>query len=239
MGFVAEIDSKAEEAAKASEGDGTYAPLPAGKYQVTIAKVKGVESFAKQGVNANKRVVNIGFQIVPESPTGKGRYLWDRVPLFSRFGPSDKHPDGAPAKAYFDFWEKFIGLDRETVLSGQLPDNIGGRRGTITISAPIPPDEYNPLGSNEVSFYDKEGDVAVTPVRTPGVSVAPWLDENDNLRPEFGQAATAATVASTPTVDPYAAAAAATQATQAPAAAPVNDPWAPSAADVAYSQQTQ
>jgi len=237
MGFVAEIDNKAEEAAKASEGDGNYAPLPAGKYQVTIAKVKGVADFGGNGGNKNKKVVNLGFQIVPESPTGKGRFLWDRVPLFSRYAPSDKHPDGAPAKAYFDFWEKFIGLDREVVLSGNLPDNIGGRRGTITISAPIPPDQYNPLGSNEVSFYDKEGDVAATPVRAPGVPLAPWLDEHDNLRPEFGQAATAATVASTPPVDPYAAAAGAQAA--APAAAPVNDPWAPSAADVAYAQQPQ
>lgn len=231
MGFTAEIDQNAAKAAEESEGNGTFPPLPAGKYQVTIAKVKGVSDFGGQGGNKNKKVVNLGFQIVPESPTGKGRWVWDRVPLFSRYAPSDKYPDGAPAKAYFDFWEKFIGLDREVVLSGNLPDNIGGKRGTITLSAPIPPDQYNPLGSNEVSFYDKAGDVSTTPT---GPVSAPWLDENGNLRPEFGQAATAATVASTPAGggDPYAAAAQAAPA----AAAPANDPWAPSAADVAYSQ---
>lgn len=232
MGFVAEIDNKAEEAAKEAEsGGGTFPPLPAGKYQVTIAKVKGVSNFGGTGGNKDKKVVNIGFQIVPESPTGKGRFLWDRVPLFSRFAPSDKYPDGAPAKSFWDFWEKAIGVPREDILAGKpLPDNIGGRRLTVTLSAPIPPDSYNPLGSNEVSFYDKEGDVSQTP--TGPVNV-PWLDENGNLRPEFGQAATAATVASTPTVDPYAAAAQAAPA----AAAPVNDPWAPSASDVAYAQQ--
>ena len=45
MGFTAEIDNKAEEAAKESEGNGTFPPLPAGKYQVTIVKVKGVTDF--------------------------------------------------------------------------------------------------------------------------------------------------------------------------------------------------
>ena len=238
MGFTAEIDNNAAKAAEeaAAGGNGTFPPLPGGKYQVIIAKVKGVDNFAKSGPNANKKVVNVGFQIVPESPTGKSRYIWGRVPLFSRFAPNEKYPDGAPARGFWDFWEKAIGVPRERILAGDLPDNIGGTRLTVTLSAPIPPDQFNPLGSNEVDFYDKTGDVNVTPKRVAGVSVAPWLDANDNLLPEFTQQTVAgaqAATAAAPAGDPWA-----TQAPAQPAAAaPTNDPWAPNAADVAYAQQ--
>lgn len=236
-GFATELDPQAAKAAEeaASGGDGSFPPLLGGKYQVTIAKVKGVADFGGQGANSKKKIVNIGFRIVDQSPTGKGRYVWGRVPLFSRFAPNAKHPEGAACRDFWDFWEKAIGVPRDYILSGQpLPSDIGGKALTITLSAPTPPDAFNPLGSNEIAFYDAAGDVNATPLRQPGVAVAPWLDGNDNLLAGFSGGAPATQGAPQQAAAPAAPPAwgAAPAAPAAPAAA-----WAPAPADVAYAQQ--
>lgn len=191
MGFTAQIDQNAAKAAEeaASGGNGTFLPLPKGKYQATVFQVKGVERFGGTGGNADKQVVRIGFKIIDESPNGKGRVFFERIPLFTRYAPSEKSPEGAVARSYFDFWERAMGVPREQVIAGTLPDNIGGKRLTITLGAPIPPDSYNTHGSNEIAFYDKEGDLAATP--TAPVNV-PWLDANGKLVQFAGSTAPAA-----------------------------------------------
>lgn len=260
-GFQTELDPQAAKAAEeaAAGGNGSFPPLPSGKYQVTIAKVEKLEDYANSGPNAKKKVVRLRFRIVDHSPTGKGRVIFGRVPLFSRFAPNEKHPEGASAKGFWDFWEKSMGVDRAYILTGQpLPSDIQGKALTITVSAPKPPDSHNPLGSNEVDYYDAAGDVNATPVRQPGVPVAPWLDANDNLLPGFSGGAPAAPGApaaapaapaappawgAVPAVPPAAPAwgapqAAAPAAPAAPPAAPAAPAqWAPAPADVAYAQQ--
>lgn len=189
--FETHVDPQAVQAAEsaAAGGDGTFPPLPKGRYQAFIEKIEGVDQFAKSGANADptKRVVRIRFKVHPQSPNGANRVFFGRIPLFSRFAPTEKNPEGAPARDFWDFWERAIGVPREQIVSGQpMPSDITGRQITITLSAPIAPDNYNPLGSNEISFYDAAGDLNATPL---GAATAPWLDANGNLIQGFGNAA--------------------------------------------------
>ena len=192
-GFIAEIDPRAEEAAQeaASGGNGTFPPLPAGKYQATVVDIEGVKDFGGTGANSQKKVLKVQLRIVDNSPTGARRTYFDRVPLFTRYAPNEKNPAGAPARGFWDFFEKAVGWPRERLIANDLPGvaDIQGKQITVTLSAPLPPDSYNPLGFNEVSFYDAAGDVSSTP--TNPVSV-PWLDATGNLAGGVAPAAPAA-----------------------------------------------
>jgi len=232
MSFETYIDPQAALAAEeaANGGDGTFPPLPRGKYQAHIVKIEGVDQYAKSGDNAdpNKKVVRLRLQIVPESPTGKGRIFFARIPLFSRFAPTEKNPQGSPVRDFWDFWERAIGVPREAILAGQpMPSEITGRQITITLSAPIPPNEYNPLGYNEIAFYDAAADIASTP---PNVLNVPWLDANNNIIqsgiPGAGQFATGGAPQPAQQANPFQAAPAANPF---PAAAPAAFPTQPQA----------
>lgn len=181
-GFVAEIDNDAAEAlAEAkSGGKGGFPPLPAGKYQATVLKIDGVDVFGGQGGNAKKKVLKLQLKIVGNSPTGRNRTFFVRVPLFTRYAPNAKNPKGATARGFWDFFGKAIGWSDDLLISNQLPgpSDVQGKQLTITLSAPIAPDQYNLLGSNEVDFYDAAGNVDSTPVGPVNV---PWLDANGDL----------------------------------------------------------
>lgn len=224
-GFIAEIDPNAAEAAAeaAAGGNGSFPPLAAGKYQANVVKVEGVADFGGTGGNAKKKVVRLQFKILADSPTGANRVYFDRVPLFTRFAPSEKNPQGATARGFWDFWGKAIGVPQDQLILGNLPgpEGIAGKQVTITLSKPIAPDDYNPLGYNEISFYDAAGDVNASPTHKPVVA---WLDAAGNLI--GGQ---------------IAAPRAAVQQAQAPATAPAwgeqtaAPAWTPDAADVQYA----
>lgn len=224
--FQASVDPQAQSAMEEarSGGDGKFPPLPRGEYRAFIVPIKKDGSvrvepgkYAKSGANANKDVVRVAVKIAADSPTGAGRTFFVRVPLFSRFAPNDKNPAGAPARLYFDFWSA-LGVKDEALTSGQLgigPDQMMGKTINIVLGDPQVPNDYNPLGYNEVSFVNKPGP-ANTPLRQPGVPVAPWLDADDNLI----EGATGGPVHQ-----------------QAGPAAPTRDPWsAPTAQDVADAQ---
>lgn len=193
MSFQVQIDPNAHEAmaeADAIGGGGKFPPGPRGEYQATIVPLKKddpnkrveVVDFANRGDNAGKKALRVAFQIVPESPTLSKRWLSARIPLFMRFAPTQKNPKGAPAKAYFDFW-KALGVSEEALLAGNLPDVnfMMGKRIGLVLSDPIEPDAYNPLGQNEIAFFNKPGDISSTPRRIDGQSVAPWLTPTDEL----------------------------------------------------------
>lgn len=184
-GFVAQIDPRAAEAAQEalSGGDGIYPPLPAGKYPATLLEIVGVADFGGAGANSDKKVLRIKLKISDQSPTGRGRTYYERIPLFTRYAPSEKNPQGATARAFWDFFGKAMGTPVEQLVANQLPGmEIQGRPLLITLGAPQAPDNYNPLGFNEVDFYDALPDVtaALRAVPTNPV-VVPWLDASGNL----------------------------------------------------------
>jgi len=246
-GFIAEIDNNAAAAAEeaAAGGGNGFPPLPAGKYQATVLKVDGVADFGGQGGNAKKKVVKIQLQIVADSPNGAKRMYFARIPLFTRFAPKDGAKEGKTARAFWDFWGKAIGTPDNELILGRLPGvpETQGKRITITLGAPIAPDKYNPLGSNEVGFFDKAGDLSATPL---GKAAVAWLDADGNLiggAPAAAPRAQAAAPAGPPAWGGAAAAPAGPPAwAGAPAEAvkPAGDPeadapWSPAAEDVAFA----
>ena len=212
--FTAEVDPNAAEAlAEAnSGGNGKFPPLPRGEYRGTIVPLKSdgsqrveVTNFGGTGGNANKKVLRVAIKIAADSPTGAGRIFFTRVPLFSRYAPTQKNPQGAPARNYFGFFGA-LGVSEEALLSGNIgigPDQILGKPINFTLGDPQAPDQYNPLGFNEVGFFNKPGP-ANTPVRQPGVPVAPWLDAEDNLIEGYAPGAPAQPQPAAPAVDPWA-----------------------------------
>lgn len=202
MSFAVETDQYAAEAlAESQTGNGKFPPLPRGEYQVVVVPLKKddatkrveVTDFGGTGANGKKKVLRVALQVVDDSPSGAKRVFFVRIPLFTRYAPTDKHPKGAPAKAYFDFW-KALGVSEEDLVAGKLLEvnEMMGKRLGVTISDPIEPDKYNPLGSNEVSFYNKAGDPQTTPRRKEGEPVAPWLTPSDDLILEYPFASDAA-----------------------------------------------
>lgn len=218
MSFAVEIDPQAAEALEESRssGGGSFPPLPKGPYQATVVPLKKdgdrmkVEEWGGSGPNKAKKVLRVAVKIVPESPTGANRTFFLRVPLFTRFAPKDGAAVGKPARMYFSFFGA-VGVSDADLAAGKLPgpDQILGKRVEVVLGEPQVPDEWNPLGKSEVNFVNRPGSIDSTPRRQPGVPVAPWLDENDNLIEGAvpGQAPQAA--ATQPSVNPWATPAAA------------------------------
>lgn len=226
-GFTAEVDDKVEEAYEESQsGSGKFPPLPKGRYQAIVVPLKKdgtqiteLTDFGGTGANAKKKVLRVAFKIVGESPTGANRTVFARIPMFSRYAPSVKNPGGATARAYWDFWTKSAGRSLDEAKTGKFgvgPRDLMGLRVSITLSEPTEPDKWNELGSNEISFYDAaDADTSKTPLRVPGKPVAPWLDANDNLLPDWTPSKPAAAPVGAQTG--WAGAAASQQTTTAPA----------------------
>jgi len=189
--FIVEVDAQAEqlqEEARKGGGDGKFPPVPAGKYQAFVEKIEGVENFGGTGANSQKKVLKLRVKIVAESPVAAGRVYFVKIPLFMRWAPNDKNPQGAVASTYFDFFEKVMQIPSEQVAKGQVGDleAVGGKPLTVILSKPKAPDQWNPLGSNEVSFVNAPGDIKETPQTK---LMVPWLDDNGNLNPQFAQGA--------------------------------------------------
>lgn len=195
--FQAEADPNAQAALDEARagGNGKFPPLLKGEYPahiVPLSKDAGkdrveVVDFGGNGPNSKKKVLRIAVKLDDGIPLGAGRVFFARIPLFSRYAPNEKNPGGAPARAYFDFWGKVLGVSDENLITGNLglgPNDILGKPLNVVLGEPTPPDNYNPLGTNEVSFFNAPAPVN-SPVRQPGQPLAPWLDANDNLLATF------------------------------------------------------
>lgn len=226
-GFAVQTSANAQALMEDALSGRGFAPLPKGQYQVTIVPVKKdpltkveIVPFSKKPEYAGKQAVRIAVRIVDESPTGAKQHFFDRIPLFHSFAPSQKYPQGAPAFSHFQFFSA-LGVSKEDLAAGILPgpDEIMGKRISIFLGEPKEPDQYNELGSNEITGYGAPGDLERTPTLTPGVPVAKWLDANGNLIPGYSSGAATAAAPATPGVPAWGGPAAA------PAAAPAGSPW--------------
>lgn len=189
MSFNAQIEGDyiaSSEAVAERSGGGSFVPQLQGRYQAVVKENKGVEDFAKSGPNAGKQAVRLRVDILPDSPTGAKRVYFVKIPLFNKFAPTEKNPEGADAWMFTNFFERVMGVSREDIKAGKpLPSNVEGKRLTIILSKPKAPDQWNELGSNDVSDVDApDADFSKTPIRRPGVAVAPWLTPDDQLIPD-------------------------------------------------------
>lgn len=189
MGFTFQADGNIEDQFDEAQsgGGGTYPPLPAGRYQATVVPLKKdgsqlVETveFSKKQEYAGKQAVRVALRIVDESPTGAKRQYFTRIPLFTQWA------SGKTARPFFNFFGA-VGATKEDFKKGQLPgpEDFMGKRVSLTLSDPIEPDDWNPLGSNDVSWINPAGTIADTPIRKQGEPLAPWLTVDDELAESY------------------------------------------------------
>lgn len=81
-------------AAAANEG-GVFKPLPAGWYDVTLKDVKPAKFSDKSAKYAGKDKLRIQFRVATEGDYF-GRVVFGDVPLFPKWSPTEKNPDGYP-----------------------------------------------------------------------------------------------------------------------------------------------
>jgi len=194
--FQGQIDENAAAAAQTAREalpSGDFPPLPGGPYQAIVVANKGVEPFTKDPNNANygKDVVRLQVQIDDNSPTGAKRTEFVRVPLFSRFAPNPNAKTdegktiGSSARMFWNFFEDVMGMTTEQIISGQLRSDVEGKALTIVLSKPKQPDNYNPLGFNDIDGVGApHGNFDKTPIVPPGHAAAPWLTPDNQLIPD-------------------------------------------------------
>lgn len=181
-----------DETAEKEAGSASGKPIPAGPYIATIVTTKKdgdtieVQPAAKEGANAQRSIFNVRFRI--ESEGYKGRNIFARIPLFTKWAPTGKgtYPNGAPAFLYYQFFEA-LGFEVKGVDSFQVPDpkTLLGKVVELVVDEKDP-DQWNPDGSNEVRFINPAtslptaaaaapaADVWATPPATTGPAADVW-----------------------------------------------------------------
>lgn len=235
MSLVASTTAGAQEAYKKAQASNSFAALPTGNYEVTVAKAE-VIPFAKQGAYAKMQALNVQLRVVEDAKVGAKRVFFFRVPLFDKFLPTQKNPQGAPVFTYFGFFGA-VGATDEQLETGKLPalKDILGKRLVAKINLFVVGSEGQEYHTNkdtgENEAWNEVSSVwaSTAPAATGGRAVAgdPWASA--------APAAAAPAVAQPPTaVDPWASAVPVVASDPAPAL--VRDqPWQPDAEDVAFA----
>lgn len=184
--LIAEVDSRADDLVRQAS---SYGLLPAGRYQATI-KAAEVVPFAKSGRYEGKNALSVQLRIIDGSPVGAGRVFFVRVPLFQRFLPTDKNPQGAIASLYFNFFLA-LGVSKEDVAKGKLPslEELGGKRVGFQMKVQEP-DQWHDDKWNEVAnvFAPQALDGVAEPGQSPVASAfqpqagaaSPWGTQSDS-----------------------------------------------------------
>lgn len=87
---------------KSEASSGGFAPLAAGDYNVTIFDVEDA-TYGPKSANAGRPSLRVQLR-VSEGQEGTNRRLFETIPLFARWAPTAKNPDGSDAFTFFDFF---------------------------------------------------------------------------------------------------------------------------------------
>ena len=248
MSLVATTTAGAAESCKKAQAENNFAAIPTGNYEVTVAKGEVIE-FAKQGKYVGMKALNVQLRVIESSAVGAKRVFFLKVPLFDKFLPTAKNPDGAPNFTYFSFFGS-VGATDDQLESGQLPSlkDILGKPLVAKIN-------YFPIGSKDQEFHtnkDTGEDEAWNEVSSVWLSTGASAEgarevKGDPWASSTPAAAPAAPAAAAPAIDPWAPQAPAPVAAAAPEPAPVaaasaapaaevpTDPWTPAAEDVDFA----
>lgn len=132
LASLIKTDNNAEDLLKESQSN-DFPLLPAGWYEATIAEVEVIDFSSKDDSPYKQqgfKVLNTKLRILDGAPTGAKRTFFLRVPLFQRYLPSEKNPQGAVAGTYFDFFLA-LGFSKEDVAGGKVAIDqaaLGGKR---------------------------------------------------------------------------------------------------------------
>ena len=99
--------------AEAAKG-GSNTPLPVGNYNVTLYEAS-VEPFSKNADSPYAKFAALAITLQVADGGSKGRRIWDRVGLFPKFAPTQKNPQGAVNRSFFNFFQKSLGLSDEAL----------------------------------------------------------------------------------------------------------------------------
>ena len=130
---------------------GTFAPLPAGKYQVNVFDTKP-GAFGNKSANADRPNVNVQFKVA-DGQKGANRRIFQTVGLFLNWAATAKNPDGADNFLFYQFFGavtgqkdkdfrakvKEVGLEKLSTLLPD-PDEILGKQ--VTLDLGIELDDY-------------------------------------------------------------------------------------------------
>lgn len=149
-------DAAAEELLEESQKGGSFELLPKGWYEGTVKKVEVVDFSSKDDSPYKQqgyKALNVQLRIVDSSEVGAGRVFFLRVPLFQRYLPSVKNPQGAVAQTYFDFFLA-MGFTKDQVAKADVKIDqaaLGGK--PLGFSLVVrEADEWNSEPRNEVSY---------------------------------------------------------------------------------------
>ena len=145
-------DAAAEDLLNEAQSGGNFKPLSKGWYEATVKAVEIVD-FAKSGKynEGGFKALNVQLRVIEGSPEGAKRVFFARVPLFQRYLPTQKNPQGAVASMYFDFFLA-LGFSKEDVAGGKVSldqASLGGKRIGMFLDV-REPDEWHSEAYNEV-----------------------------------------------------------------------------------------
>lgn len=157
-------DAAAEELLEESQRGGSFELLPKGWYEGTVKKVEVVD-FAKSGKYNEQgyKALNVQLRIIDSSEVGAGRVFFLRVPLFQRYLPTAKNPQGAVAQTYFDFFLA-MGFTKEQVAKADVKIDqaaLGGKAIGFSLTVKEA-DEWNDAPYNEVGYVRESREPAKT-----------------------------------------------------------------------------
>jgi hypothetical protein len=172
-----------EESVKAAN---SFAAIPQDTYEFTIVKVDE-QGFPGKGANAGKPTLNVQLRRIEDDKPGAKRVFFKRIPLFGRWAPSAKYPDGYPALGDFIEFAVALGVPKEVAQKGELPLELHEILGKpITAYLKLnEPDQYNDGEWNEVgrlkasthvatSSTSVSADVWNTPAPASDAPETPW-----------------------------------------------------------------
>lgn len=165
MGIPISKSAQAEAAA-----GGSFAPIPAGKYNATIFGVSR-EVYGPNSNNAGREYLKVQYRL--SDGVFENRRLFENVPLFSEW------VGGKTAFAFFSFFTA-LGYDLETE-EFDVPSNAELSGQPINLSVKVKFDDYSQEDRNEVgrhaAYVEAEGSDAVSALLGAGAKEIvqdPW-----------------------------------------------------------------
>ena len=122
MGIVVNV-TEAPDASGSGEG---FEPIPAGNYPVTIIPADSkIGEYNSEGAGEGRPNYNVCFRI--SDGEFKNRRLWATIPLFERWGKTEKNPKGSVAFTFFEFF-RALGREPKTGEAFEVPtlSELGG-----------------------------------------------------------------------------------------------------------------
>ena len=128
-----------------------FAPLPNGKYAVTVYEVNHKE-YGPNSNNAGRDSWNVQFRI-SDGQEGANRRIFQQIGLFPTWAPTDKYPDGADNFLFYQFFSSVQGKS-EKDFRAEVKDVIEGK-GKKVLSLP---DDSQVLGTEVILVLGTEAD---------------------------------------------------------------------------------